>query len=143
MVVYVASAWHRLAPGRASRWVLAHRRGLGRGFATAHLVHLFALSMVHIPARDVPDLPTLVGGGGAYVMLVAMVLTSNDAAVRRLGAARWKQLHTIGIHWLWVIFAYSYVGRVASGAWAFGGLVALALAGLAMRIAARFKGKFT
>src|SRR5262249_51404182 len=43
--VYCASSWHRLRPGPASRAVLANRRSLGLAFASAHTVHLGALSM--------------------------------------------------------------------------------------------------
>jgi hypothetical protein len=48
----------------------------------------------------------------------AMVATSNHATVRRLGP-RSRQLHTLGIYWLWFVFAFSYAGRVAEGRWMF------------------------
>ncbi len=40
-----------------------------------------------------------------------MAATSSDAAVRRLGRARWKALHRTGIWVLWVIFLVSYGPR--------------------------------
>jgi DMSO/TMAO reductase YedYZ heme-binding membrane subunit len=141
--VYVASAWHRLAPGAASRWAMRNRRSLGLGFATAHGVHLVALVAYNALAGQRPDAATLIGGGGAYVALLAMVATSNDAAVRRLGARRWKRLHAVGIHWLWFVFAFSYAGRVAEGRLAFVPLLGLALGGLGLRIAARLKRRRT
>jgi DMSO/TMAO reductase YedYZ heme-binding membrane subunit len=139
--VYVASAWHRLAPGAASRWAMRNRRSLGLAFATAHTVHLAALVGFNVAAGQRPDLVTLVGGGGAYLMMFAMVATSNDAAVRRLGARAWKRLHAAGIHWLWFVFAFSYAGRVAEGRLAFLPLLGLALGGLALRVAARLRNR--
>lgn len=137
--VYIASAWHRLAPGAASRWLMRNRRSLGLAFATAHTVHLVALTVFNRMAGQVPDPSALVVGGGAYVMLLAMALTSNDAAVRRLGPRRWKRLHAVGIHWLWFVFAFSYAGRVAEGQLRFLPLLALALFALALRLTARFR----
>lgn len=139
--VYVASAWHRLAPGPLSRWLMQNRRSLGLAFAAAHTVHLAALVAFNTIAGQRPDAATLVVGGGAYAMLFAMVATSSDAAVRRLGARRWKQLHAVGIHWLWFVFAFSYGGRVAEGQLAFVPLLGLALAALGLRIAARLRSR--
>jgi DMSO/TMAO reductase YedYZ heme-binding membrane subunit len=82
---------------------------------------------------------TLIGGGGAYVLLAAMVATSNDASVRALGIRTWKRLHTVGLYWLWFIFAFSYLGRVAEGQIGFVWLLAASLAGLGLRIAARIR----
>ena len=135
--VYVASAWQRLAPSRVSRWVMKNRRSLGLAFATAHTVHLGALITFSTMAETAPGLTSLIGGGGAYVMMFAMVATSNDAAVRRLGARNWQRLHRVGVHWLWFIFAFSYAGRVASGQLFFVPLVGVALLALGVRIAAR------
>jgi sulfoxide reductase heme-binding subunit YedZ len=140
MPVYVARAWHALAPSRASRAALANRRALGLAFAAAHFIHFFALMRFTLASGTMPDLPTLVGGGGAYLILAAMTLTSHDAAVKRLGARTWKRLHTVGIHWLWFVFAFSYFGRVVSGRLAFLPLLLLALGGLAARVAVRFRG---
>ncbi len=136
MPVYVASAWNRLAPSAASRWAMVHRRSLGLAFATAHTIHLGALTTYNVVAGTVPNGSTLVVGGGAFVTLYAMVLTSNDDAVRWLGARRWQRLHRFGMHYLWFVFAFSYAGRVVGGKLAFVPLLALALAGLGLRIAA-------
>jgi DMSO/TMAO reductase YedYZ heme-binding membrane subunit len=133
--VYVASSWHRLAPGAASRFVLRGRRSFGLAFATAHTVHLCALTTYQISVRQWPDAVTLIVGGGAFAVMFAMVATSSDAAVRRLGR-RWRQIHALGIHWLWFVFSFSYAGRVAEGRLAFAPLLAAALAGLGLRLAA-------
>jgi DMSO/TMAO reductase YedYZ heme-binding membrane subunit len=133
--VYAASAWHRLAASEASRFLLRRRRSFGLAFATGHTVHLGALTTYQVTVGRWPDPATLVVGGGAFAVMFAMVATSNDAAVRRLGR-RWRRLHTLGIHWLWFVFTFSYAGRVAEGRLAFAPLLAAALAGLGLRVAA-------
>jgi DMSO/TMAO reductase YedYZ heme-binding membrane subunit len=137
--VFYARAWHQLRPSTASRWTVRNRRYLGLAFATAHLVHLFALTRFNVATDQVPDVVTLVGGGGAYVFIAAMAATSNDWSVRTLGARNWKRLHTVGIFWIWGVFTFSYFGRVAEGQLFFVPFLAVALAGLALRLYVRFR----
>ena len=133
--VFVASAWNRLAPGRVSRFLVRRRRALGLAFATAHTVHLGALVAYNVVAGTRPDVATLVGGGGAYLVMFAMAATSNDASVRLLGR-NWLRLHALGVYWLWFVFAFSYAGRSFGGNLAFAPLFAAAVGALALRIAA-------
>jgi DMSO/TMAO reductase YedYZ heme-binding membrane subunit len=136
LLPYTASAWHRLAPSAASRFVLRRRRSSGLAFATAHTVHFAALVTYQVTVGKWPEPLTLVVGGGAFLVMWAMAATSHDAAVRRLGA-RWRQLHRVGIHWLWFVFAFTYAGRVAAGQLFFLPFLAAALGGLGLRVAAR------
>jgi sulfoxide reductase heme-binding subunit YedZ len=133
--VYVASAWHRLAPSPASRFVVERRRALGLGFATAHTIHLGALAAYNAVAGTRPDPATAVVGGAAFAAMFAMVATSNDAAVRRLGR-RWRTLHRAGLHLLWFVFAFSYGSRLGSEPLFFAPFAALASGGLAVRLIA-------
>lgn len=137
--VFYARAWHQLRPSAASRWALRNRRYLGLAFATAHFVHLFALTRFNVVTDQVPNVVTLIGGGGAYVFIAAMAATSNDWSVRTLGARNWKRLHTVGIFWIWFVFTQSYGGRVAAGDLYFVPFLALALGGLALRLYVRFR----
>jgi DMSO/TMAO reductase YedYZ heme-binding membrane subunit len=114
---------------------MRRRRSLGLAFATAHFIHLGALTTFQFTKQTAPDAITLVFGGGAFVALAALVATSNDAAVRRLGK-HWRQLHWVGVQWLWFIFAFSYFGRVAAGQLGFLPLFGASLAVLGLRIAA-------
>lgn len=139
LITYVASSWARLWPGSRIRAVLRHRRQWGLGFAFTHSVHLAALIMAHVVVGEWPQPVTLAGGGGAYGLLYLMAATSNDASMRKLGIW-WKRLHSLGIHWLWFIFAFSYFGRIlvpesrAEGLLFFGlALLALGVRGLAWR----------
>jgi DMSO/TMAO reductase YedYZ heme-binding membrane subunit len=112
---YAASSLRRLWKTPFSGWLLRQRRYLGLSFAASHALHLaaiFGLALVLGDAFTV-DVPTLVGGGGAYVMIALMAATSSDRAFGRLGARRWRLLHRIGMHWIWIIFAVSYLPRAA------------------------------
>jgi DMSO/TMAO reductase YedYZ heme-binding membrane subunit len=133
--VYLASAWHRLAPGAASRRVVAHRRALGVGFAAAHAVHLAALIGALRAAGESPDPVTAGVGGAAFAATFAMAATSNDAAVRRLGR-HWRTLHRAGLHLIWLVFAFTYVTRLERDVVFYAPFAALALAALAARLVA-------
>lgn len=111
IVAYIARPLHQLAPSGFSKVALAQRRWIGLGFAISHTIHLVALVTALRLAGQAPDPVTVAGGGLAYVLLYAMALTSTAAAQRALGKW-WKRLHRFGIHYLWFIFAQSYLGRV-------------------------------
>lgn len=135
ILTYSASSLVRLWPNPTTKAVLRHRRQWGLSFALAHTVHLGALlSYLTISGTSRP-LPILLGGGGAYVLLYAMALTSNEAAMRALGVW-WKRLHTIGIHWLWAVFTFSYFGRLFDPARMATGLILfpICLAALGLRL---------
>jgi sulfoxide reductase heme-binding subunit YedZ len=116
LTAYVASPLRSLVRNDATRWLLATRRYVGLTYAVSHSLHLGAILAL---ARAAPDFrmepATLFVGGGAYVFLYAMALTSNDRAVRWLGLARWRLLHRTGLHYNWFIFAQSYGRRLVSG----------------------------
>lgn len=142
ILAYTASSLGRLWPSALTRSLWRNRRWWGLGFAASHTVHLYALvTYLEISGESRP-LGVLIGGGGGYAMMYLMALTSNDAAMRALGK-NWKRLHTLGIHWLWFVFAFSYFGRVMEGrelpyaAITF----AVALAALGLRVAVWFKGR--
>ncbi len=136
VLVFVASSWNRLWPSRVSRFLVQRRRALGLAFATAHTIHLAALMTRNVVAGERPDAVTLLVGGGAYLVMFAMALTSNDAALRLLGR-NWLRLHKVGIYWLWFVFTVSYAKRTFGDHAEFAPLFGLALAALALRIVAR------
>ena len=123
-VVFFAAAFsagplRSLWPNPATRWLLVNRRGMGLAFAVVHTLHLLALIALGTLSRPFVeglDAITLLGGGLAYAFMYAMVATSNDASVRRLGMRRWKRLHTVGGWYIWFIFAQSYLPRAAGQA---------------------------
>ena len=114
---------------------MRQRRALGLAFATAHTIHLGALVTFHLLAGEVPKLLSLIVGGGAYAAMFAMVVTSNDASVRRLGR-NWVRLHKVGIYWLWLVFTFSYAGRAFGGRPGFATFFGLLVAALGVRVVA-------
>jgi DMSO/TMAO reductase YedYZ heme-binding membrane subunit len=90
------------------------------------LIHLAALAVAMQLSGRALDLPHLLGGGIAYVFVVAMAATSNDRAIRALGLANWRKLHATGGWLLATIFSLTYMGGLANKPI----FSALALAGL-------------
>jgi len=130
-----------------TRWVLRNRRYLGLSFALAHTIHLGALTSYFVFLKQSPDVATLIGGGLAYGLMFAMAATSNDRSVKAL-KTNWGRLHSIGLHYLWLIFLVTYLGRLSGGeggaetnALFMVGIVGsgLAFAALALRLAAAWK----
>jgi methionine sulfoxide reductase heme-binding subunit len=111
LIAYSASSLLRLWPNDVTRAFMRRRRQWGLGFALAHTIHLIALGTNLLVFQDfLPDI-TLLGGGLAYGLIYLMALTSNNWSMRKLGK-NWKRLHTIGIHYTWLIFTISYAGRL-------------------------------
>ena len=120
--------------------MLRDRRFWGLGFAACHTVHLFALAVFLKLGDETRPLAAIIPGALAYALLYAMAATSTDAAMRKLGR-NWKRLHSVGIHYLWLIFTLAYAVRTLDPETQIEGVVgtALALGALGLRIAARRK----
>jgi len=142
-LAFATSSLHAIGRSDATKWLLRNRRYLGLSFALAHAGHLLALGALAIwfPRPFVDDLDPLflIGGGLAYAFLFAMAATSSDAAFRKLGARRWRGLHTAGSYYIWGVFAFSYLPRVTESAEyvVYAALLAIALS---LRMARRFRG---
>lgn len=131
LLAWGASALVTFWPGGWRQTLLRRRRALGLSFAFTHFVHLGALSSMSVIFGRDHSVVALIGGGFTYVVILAMAVTSNDAAIRWMGAKRWKRLHNWGGVLIALIFANSYLGRVgtdpALGIPAFTALVGVAL----------------
>jgi sulfoxide reductase heme-binding subunit YedZ len=61
--------------------------------------------------RDVVKRPFITVGFAAFVLLIPLALTSNNASIKKLGAARWQRLHRLVyliavlavIHYWWLV----------------------------------------
>jgi len=82
-------------------------------YALCHLAAWVVFDMAFLWAqmlKDVAKRPYLIFGMLAFVMLLALAVTSNRASIRRMGA-RWRQLHRLiypaailgALHWLWAL----------------------------------------
>ena len=77
------------------------RRPLGLLAASYAALHLLAWAGADMGFRwgqmgaDILKRPWLTLGMAAALLLVPLAVTSNDAAIRRMGAARWRALHKL------------------------------------------------
>jgi DMSO/TMAO reductase YedYZ heme-binding membrane subunit len=111
LAAFLASSLRRLWRHPLTAWLLRNRRQLGLSFAISHAIHLaaiVALATGHPTSFGTTSALTRYGGGLGFVIVAVLAATSNDASVRRLGAARWKTLHRVGVWYLFGIFALNY-----------------------------------
>ncbi len=140
LVVYLASTLRRLAPSPATAWLLANRRYLGVSFAVVHFAHFGSIVALSRVLDASPPLHLAVLGGIGDLLLLAMVATSFDASATWLGGRRWNQLHRLGLHYVWVIFVFTYGGAALVSDRVFPGVAIAALLGaLALRMAVHLR----
>ena len=138
---WAASSLVQAWPGGWRAMLLRRRRALGLAFAANHFIHLgFIVVAIGVFGHQVP-LITYIGGGFAYVLIAAMALTSNNAAMRWLGIARWKLLHAIGGWYVLLVFTNSYVGRLPTKPEVAAPAVALIALAVGLRIHSALKGR--
>jgi DMSO/TMAO reductase YedYZ heme-binding membrane subunit len=135
LLAYAASSLLRLAPSATTKALVRDRRRWGLAFAFTHTIHFGALYMAVTTRGD--SLSLLAPGAVAYLAILAMALTSSDAAMKALGA-NWKRLHRTGIHVIWLVFTLAYAKRIPEAETMVTGLVGTALCLLAagLRLAA-------
>lgn len=118
--------------------LVALRRGLGVWTFVYACQHLLVYAWIDMDwwwsdiVQDVMQRPFILVGVLTWLALLPLAATSFAAAVRWLGAPRWKRLHRLvyGIaglavlHFYWIRTGKNHFGEV----WLYGGLLALALA---------------
>jgi methionine sulfoxide reductase heme-binding subunit len=144
VIVFASGALAALFPSDTTRWLRRNRRYTGLSFALAHFLHLIAIIGLFVTIEEMPELVAIIGGGGAYVFIALMAMTSNDWSVRKLGPKIWGRLHRVGVWYVWAIFMNSYLSRLASETppepkWIFALTAGLGFAALGLRIAAWVK----
>ena len=112
LLAFSASTLKVLVNNAPTRDLVRYRRQLGLGFATAHTFHLVALILFLSNLEGYSVDASVVVAGFGYVVTALLALTSNDYSVRRLGPAKWKQLHAIGISILMLYFFVAFSGRL-------------------------------
>ncbi len=129
LVTVAVTPLRRLFPAAAGpRWLLARRRHLGvacfayaAGHVGIYLQRKADLGRILTEALE----PGLAAGWVAFMLFVALAVTSNDRSVRGLGGRRWKRLHRMVypaaaltlVHWQLTAFdptqAWIYTGFLA------------------------------
>jgi len=142
-LTFIASPLQQLRPTRVSAWLLHRRRALGVIFGLSMSIHvgfILRLFALHAPARPpmVTNADFLIGIPG-LVMVGLLTVTSLETLKQRLGATRWRRLHTAGIWVVWSIFFLCLVDSVGRKATdhpllAYHAFIAVLLLGLGLRI---------
>lgn len=97
--------------------LMRFRRALGLlcfTYAGLHVLAWMVMDMALMWAamgRDVVKRPYLIFGMTGFLMLLALAVTSNNAAIRRMGAGAWRRLHRlvyvaaplVALHWIWAL----------------------------------------
>jgi len=138
LLAFSASTLKAVVNNAQTRGLVRYRRQLGLGFATAHTFHLVALILFlsNLEGYSV-DTSVAVAGFG-YVVTALLAATSNDYSVRRLGPAKWKQLHTVGISILMLYFFVAFSGRLLTN---FAPIYAIYVALIATAVVAKVRIK--
>src|SRR5262245_42905736 len=98
LVAFLARPLRQLWRSDATAFALANRRYFGVSFAVSHLIHAIAIVWLirAFPAAYQLNPLTLAFGGMGFVFVALLAATSSDAAVQKLGRARWTALHRTG-----------------------------------------------
>ena len=117
--------------------LMRFRRALGLicfTYAGLHVLSWLSMDMGFLWAqmgRDIVKRPYLLFGMGAFIMLTALAVTSNNLSIRRMGAGGWRRLHKlvylaaplVALHWIWALKTFP----ITPGLWL---LLILVLLGL-------------
>lgn len=141
-IAFAASSFQALYRKPWSAWMLRNRRYIGLSFASSHGFHLLFIItlLIEYPEPFLSHLApaTLFGGGLAYLLVLAMSITSFKGPRRALGPKLWNLLHAAGSYYIWFIFMFSYAPRVAGEA-NYLLHVLLLVGALAMRLVKKYK----
>lgn len=114
LAVTAAAAW-RVWPGDLSRWQLRNRRYVGLSFALSHSFHLVAIiafaTLDPLAFQAESPVANRFFGGLAYLLIFAMAATSFDRTAAWIGRDAWRRLHTVGVHYIGLVFLVSFGRR--------------------------------
>lgn len=123
LLVTPLRSWTRIS-------LLKYRRAIGVTAFCYVLAHFTVWAVLDLQSlsrigAEIVKRPYITIGFAAFMLLVPLALTSNNAAVRKLGAASWKKLHKLtypaallaAVHYVWLVKGYPiepflYLGAV-------------------------------
>lgn len=135
-LAFSASSLQYFIKGQFTFWLLMNRKFFGITFAIIHLIHLCFLVILQLqfhPLFELADTTSLLGGGGAYVFVVLMLITSFEMVKSRISNQVWKIIHTIGGYWIAAVFLASY-GKRAMTEWEYIPLLVLLIVVLVFKL---------
>ncbi|MBT8189153.1 MAG: hypothetical protein KJO29_01895 [Bacteroidia bacterium] len=116
-LIFATSAIHHFIKRKPTALLLKYRPHAGLVFTSVHTLHLlflFFLQNQFHPVFTLAKTSSLVAGGGAYMFIYIMAITTYPAIKHRMNALHWKWLHLIGLYWIWAIFFNSYLKKAMS-----------------------------
>jgi len=106
VLVLLARPLQQIIPSPPLNSLRRNRRFVGVAFAGIMATHLL---LIIFRVKQSPELAfplqTLLVGGGAYMMIGLMFITSFERPRNALGPRVWKWLHRIGLIWIGFVFA--------------------------------------
>lgn len=134
LATYLAAPLYEIRQTAITDWLRRNRRNAGISFGVAHIIHLGALVGFFVVSGLPADPVTVIVGGGAYAAMFAMLATSNNRAIRALGQETWRRLHKFGVHYLALVFAFTYTSSLLGPAPKPGILIVLIWAAILLRL---------
>jgi DMSO/TMAO reductase YedYZ heme-binding membrane subunit len=113
LLAFAASSLLALFPNELTRWLMRNRRIFGLCFAAImgwQLVFILWMFAAHTDYywETIHTDGDLVGRIIAYMILLAMTVTSFTSPRRRIGPRAWLVLHKFGIYAMWLAIWTSY-----------------------------------
>lgn len=133
---FIASSLQHFVKNEFTFWLLMNRKFIGITFAINHLIHLCFLILLQLdfhPVFVMADSISLGGGGGAYVFIIFMLISSFDKVKNVLDQKLWKTMHTLGAYWVAAVFLSSY-GKRSITEWEYRPLLALLIISIILRL---------
>ena len=101
--------------------LIKFRRAIGVSTFFLILAHFTVFAVLDVQSlervwTEIVKRPYVTVGMAAFVMLISLAVTSNNLSLRRMGAARWRQLHKLSypaailgaVHYLWLVKGFQW-----------------------------------
>ena len=112
-ISFGASALHRIFKAGWTTYLIRNRRYYGISTAIVLWAHFLVILSLSFTASEWFEESApwyiLYSGSGTFILVGLMALTSNNFAVKKMGARAWKTLHLIGGYMALSAFVGEYV----------------------------------
>ena len=101
--------------------LIKYRRALGLSAFAFVLAHFLVWAVLDLQSLarlggEIVKRPYITIGFAAFVMLIPLAATSNNASIRKMGAAAWRKLHKLtypaillgAVHFVWLVKGYPW-----------------------------------
>lgn len=142
-MAFIASAIQYFLRNKFGFWIITNRKFFGISFGIIHLIHFFFLVLLQFsfhPVFEMAEPIELLGGGGAYLFVVIMLITSIESVKTKMSFRVWKGIHTFGMYWIASVFLSSYGSRSITE-WEYRPLLILLLFAFGLRFFKLFKSE--